>query len=384
MKFTSGYSGGPGPAPRGLAFSESFTGTPGFANSVGGASAPSALANAPQYKLFDANSVMLATFLGTPLGGSFLMSLNYRRMHKALAAAGTLLLGIAITGGAILAAYLIPQSASYVISIGLLFGMKALAQSMQGEAVNQHEVQGGRLASKWAAAGIGLATLAVLFLGIVGVLFAQALASSVTVGKYDIQFSGVATRQEAHKLGQALQSAGYPQDHRSTILFSKTKEGTTSVGFVVADGIWSHPEMVTAFENFARQVAPAVGGFPIQVQLLDTQKEAQKDLNVGRAAVGKDEVFYYGEATDADGTALAQQLKTIGFFDNSGASVFLSKGDDGTAISFVVREGIWEQPDKVAIFQHVVRDCAPAVGGLPVKLRFLTATTELRKEIVVQ
>jgi hypothetical protein len=56
----------------------------------------------PAYTLFDASAVAVATFFGTPVVGCSLMALNYRRLGQARNAATTLILGIAVTGLAIL------------------------------------------------------------------------------------------------------------------------------------------------------------------------------------------------------------------------------------------------------------------------------------------
>ena len=56
----------------------------------------------PAYTLFDADAVGLATIFGSPVAGSSLMALNYRQLGQTRKAVTTLLLGIAVTGLAIL------------------------------------------------------------------------------------------------------------------------------------------------------------------------------------------------------------------------------------------------------------------------------------------
>ena len=93
----------------------------------------------------------------------------------------------------------------------------------------------------------------------------------------------------------------------------------------------------------------------------------------------KDVIYYYGSATQSEGQALGQSLKSAQFFRDAGFSVFLSKGDDGTAITFVVEQGTWNLPDKVAVFETLVRQSASTVGGLPIQLRLATPMLELKK-----
>jgi hypothetical protein len=52
----------------------------------------------PAYTLFDANAVALATFFGSPVAGTSLMALNYRRLGQARKAVIALILGILATG----------------------------------------------------------------------------------------------------------------------------------------------------------------------------------------------------------------------------------------------------------------------------------------------
>src|SRR6185369_5498266 len=51
----------------------------------------------PAYKLYTPEHVTLATFLGTPAAGLFLMSVNRRRLGRAKSATNTLLAGLLMT-----------------------------------------------------------------------------------------------------------------------------------------------------------------------------------------------------------------------------------------------------------------------------------------------
>jgi hypothetical protein len=169
-----------------------------------------------------------------------------------------------------------------------------------------------------------------------------------------------------------------------TVLLNKGKDGTTTVSFVVKEGAWDNPRMAFTFEEIGREAAPAVGGLPIKVQLVNGAKEVKKEMTVGRSALSKDEVFYFGAATETDAGALAQELKTEGFFEDRGTSVILSKDNGSTAISFIVAEGTWDDANKVAAFEQIVRGCAKTVGGLPIQLQLMTPKLELKKEVAVQ
>ena len=110
------------------------------------------------------------------------------------------------------------------------------------------------------------------------------------------------------------------------------------------------------FEEIGREVAPTIGGLPIQLRLLNTQHELKKESTVGSAIfAGEDTVYYLGTATAFEAQALGQSFKSLDFFQGKGADVFLSKHSDGTMLSFVVGDGVWNNPALVGDFEKIVR-----------------------------
>ena len=335
----------------------------------------------PSYTLFDSTSVAIATLLGSPIAGTGLMALNYQRLGKKNAAITALAIGIAATGVAIAFGNHVPTYATTGIAVGLLVTTMNLARSLQGATVKQHVLRGGQLGSRWAAAGLGLVLLVVILGGAILVGYQLGgFGSKVVIGTRDeVFYSGSATRPDALALGQALKDAGYFLDRGVTARISKGSEGTT-VGFVVQDGMWDRAEIVSGYEEIGREIAPAIGGFPIQLRLMNSAEETKKQIIIGKVIVGtKDAIYYYGSATESEANALGQSLKSAGFFRDSGLSIFLSRGDDGPAIAFVVEDGAWDMPIRVAAFETLVRQCASTVGGLPIQLRFVTSSLELKK-----
>src|ERR1035438_7528030 len=92
----------------------------------------------PAYTLFNAESVGLATFLGTPIAGSILMAVNYRRLGKGSKAAAVLVIALLVTALALWLGSLMPQGASAAIALVLFFGATRAAKALQGAAVEQH------------------------------------------------------------------------------------------------------------------------------------------------------------------------------------------------------------------------------------------------------
>jgi hypothetical protein len=202
--------------------------------------------------------------------------------------------------------------------------------------------------------------------------------------KDEVRYKGTATEQEAKALGEALKAAGVFTDRGVTVVLSKGSDGTI-ISYVVKEALWDDATYVSQIEQVTRGVAPSVGGLPVKVRLVTTELDTKKEMTVHAPVVfgSKDEIVYSDAATEQDAKALGQALQSAGYFQDHGANVLLSKGKDGTAISFVVRDGFWDDENNVAGFQVMVRGIAPAVGGLPIKVRLLNTSLEKKKEFPV-
>lgn len=212
----------------------------------------------------------------------------------------------------------------------------------------------------------------------------QAGESKLIVGANDeIYYSRRVSQEDAAALGRALQSIGFFNNRGTSVLLSRGSDGAV-VSFVLSDGAWLRPGAPANFEEIGRRVAPSVGGYPIQVHLVDSSRDIKREMTVGKALVGeRDAVYYLGSATMAEARALGRALQGERYFGDIGATVVLSKGD-GNAVSFVVQEGVWDKPDAVAGFEALTRRIAPTAGGLPLTLRLLNSEMETRKELAVQ
>ena len=213
----------------------------------------------------------------------------------------------------------------------------------------------------------------------------------VTIGTKDqVIYSGQATKDQATALGNALKVADYFQDRGVTVLLSKGSNGTV-ISYVVLDGVWDKPDMVSDFETLTRGVASTVGGLPINIQLMNLTQTVEKEEVVTAQAdasstvmIGtEDQVRYSGTATKDQATALGNRLKTDGYFQDRGVTVLLSKGSNGTVISYVVKDGVWNNPTMVSDFEVITRDVAAAVGGLPVDMQLMNSAETVEKYEIV-
>ncbi len=343
----------------------------------------------PRFKLFDSYSVGLATFLGGPVAGSFLMALNYRRLGLKGKATLALIIGAIVTALAILIGWNLPSSVNFPLALALLFVTQRLARFLQGPAIQQHVQQGGSLASRWTAFASGLSFMAVLLTVAFMTMYksggAFAASKSVTIGTKDqVYYSGSATRQDAQTLGDALKKDAFFTDRGADVLLAKGKDGA-SLSFVVQDKFLSQPGILSSFEEVARQVAPTVGGFPVQLQLVNAERDVKLKSTVGKLDFpGSDSIYYLGSIKQSEAQALGKSLQSVGFFEGRGNDVFLSRHKDGTVIAYVVSNGSWDRPEIVEDFDKITRNAAPSVGGLPIRFRLINTALETKKEQLIQ
>jgi hypothetical protein len=113
---------------------------------------------------------------------------------------------------------------------------------------------------------------------------AQSVHREVTVGKAvigvrdEVYYFGAATKADAEALGAVLKAAGYFTGEGASV--ELTKDGGSSISFVVSDGAWERPQIVSAFERLVRRSAPSVGGLPITLRLLNPNMEPEREAAV--------------------------------------------------------------------------------------------------------
>jgi hypothetical protein len=237
----------------------------------------------PEYRLFDAGAVGLAAFIASPVAGTILMAVNYVRLGKTGRGVLAVTLGMIATALPILIKWnwntLLGRLGSFALLTLLIICTWQIAKKVQGKAVEEHTALGGQLGSKEMAFFVGIATLATLaaLVGVTGAaVYEYQTHKMVVVGTKDkVIYSGIATNADATALGNALRSDEYFQDRGASVLLNKGF-GTTTISFGVQDGVWNQPGIFSSFEELALQVAPTVGGLPIQVCLVDSKGDVWK------------------------------------------------------------------------------------------------------------
>jgi hypothetical protein len=350
---------------------------------------PGAITRGRECRLFDADAVGLAAFICMPLAGTILMAVNYVRLGKTGKGVLAVIFGLIATALTILIKWNWNTALGSFCSsaLGILFFICTwqIAIKVQSKAVEEHTSRGGQLGSRWTAFFVGIATLTVLFGVICAAIYQNQSHKMVVIGTKDhIIYSGVATKANATALGNALKSDEYFQDRGASVLLNKGI-GRTTISFGVQDGVWNQAGMLSSFEELAREVAPAVGGLPVEVHLVDSKGDVKQTSTAGEVSFdGGDGVYYEGSATKAQAQALGRQFESQGFFRGKGVNVFLTTHEDGTTLAFVVADGVWNNPNKVSNFEAIVRDVAPMAGGLPIEMYLVNTQRRVEKDEVIK
>ncbi len=84
---------------------------------------------------------------------------------------------------------------------------------------------------------------------------------------------------------------------------------------------------------------------------------------------GNDEVYYSGDATEADARKLAGVLREIEFFGTGGASVRLESSSGRHTVSFVLGDNAWDDAETVDAFRDIGRTLAETAFSPPLKIQ---------------
>ena len=113
--------------------------------------------------LYSPGQIGLATFLGAPIAGCWLLAANYAALGKRDARRRTLIYGALGTIVMLAIAYFLPEHfPNVVLPAVYTVTLRGVAEREQGKLFNAHVQGGGRKHSSWRAAGIGLVWLAAI------------------------------------------------------------------------------------------------------------------------------------------------------------------------------------------------------------------------------
>lgn len=215
---------------------------------------------------------MMASFLGSPAAGIALMSVNYFRVGRAAAGMGAIVAAIFADGVVGAAIYGLPQGAWLVIWIAAMIPMFYFARMLQGDMVEQHQVDGGDMAAPASSISIGVAGLVFIAVSAFGLwkYSAPVWGTKVTLSHNFLYYSGDVKQDEAQNLGYALFNVRFFVKHgdNRTVLIFRDKHGTV-IRYITNIAWKDDPGTLQRYINITTKIAPSVGGLPITLKMVD-------------------------------------------------------------------------------------------------------------------
>lgn len=123
----------------------------------------------PSYRLYSPGQIAWASFWGTPLGGFILLAINYSRLGMVAHRNRLILTGWCAFIALILTVLSLPGVApDSSVAFAYVLLMWLYAKSHFGLRYEQHVVDEGQRASSWAAFGVGIASLIIGSVSLIG------------------------------------------------------------------------------------------------------------------------------------------------------------------------------------------------------------------------
>lgn len=255
-------------------------GEPGVPATPAASEPPDGVTVQPLYPLYDHVQIGLATFVGGPFAGAWLMRRNWVRLRQERAARITLIVGVLATLATFGLAFALPDwFPTPALPIGYVVLAVQLTRVYQDQPYAHHIARGGARASTWKAVGAGFVSLA-LCAGVLVAVFVATLPPKVEVGGgHEVYYRDGAREAEARAVGQALTELGYFAPGRAATVAVQRDSGRPVVTFVVQDSVFDDREMQEAFREVGKMISTsAFGGQPIDVWLNDESDETRVRL----------------------------------------------------------------------------------------------------------
>lgn len=124
-------------------------------------------------KFYNERAVLLATFLGGPLAGAWLMASNFKAMGETVRATRTWVFAVMALVLVFLLSYIpsLDKIPSLFYSFAFCWTAHFLTRKYQGPQLQLHQENGGQFYTTWRAVGIGLIGMAVVLVIILVLLF---------------------------------------------------------------------------------------------------------------------------------------------------------------------------------------------------------------------
>jgi hypothetical protein len=302
--------------------------------------------------MYSPGQATFATFLGGPLGGAWLLALNYQRLAQPGKARATIGVAVLATVAALLVAFALPGPTS-PLAIGLVVAMHWIAKGLQGAAYNRHVALGGSVGSSWRAAGVGLLAAAITFSAIVGIALLDT-PPEIVAGNGNVRYTGGATRAEAQGVGDELVAQHYGAGHRFSVELTRDR-GRSVVELAVEDFVFSDSDVQIKFHELAEPLSKrAFGGSQVDIWLTDGEFKPHVKLTWESRPYSTDlgdrhVVRSQQGATEAEARSVAKVLEEQDYFPRGApATVVVKRVSLRPVVQLYLRDSVFEHPEAVA------------------------------------
>ena len=236
------------------------------------------------------SGVVAGTFLGTPMGGAIVIAISLWRLGRRNAAIAVALIMLLITIAFFALIMGLPEDTDVpnsVLTVPQLIIMYLLGKQLYGHDLERQAKAGGRIASAWKGAGIGLLSLVAMIPILLCIVFisegigpASLFANHGQLIEYEndeVYIAGSATADDANRLAKALKEIDFFGGDGASVQIRR--EGNrTVVAFVVHDGVWQDESTAEAFRTVGVGLKEKGFESPISIELCNDSFEAQRTL----------------------------------------------------------------------------------------------------------
>ena len=125
-------------------------------------------------RIFTPPQIAVATLIGSPLPGFYLLSKNYAAAGEKKNAQFMLIVGFIVTALLIGIGFSLPEHSSHsFLPLASTIVVHQIAKMAQSRIISRHLLGGGQPASWWAAVGYGLLGLTFVIAILLGITFTQ-------------------------------------------------------------------------------------------------------------------------------------------------------------------------------------------------------------------
>lgn len=223
--------------------------------------------------MYSVGQIVLATLLGGPLGGGWLMALNYGRLGEPRKARLAIVVSVLAIGALIAIGLLAGPHAALWLILAPVVVVSQLATFLQADAHRRHVALGGSRASSWRAAGLGVVSLVIytaVFLGAIITNFLATMPDKVMIGQASVFYTDGVSRAEALNVGEQLVALD-PESRDKRWGVEVTRDDDRPViAFITFAEDRSDPSIRSTFHRLAEPLSRNVyGGAPVDIWIID-------------------------------------------------------------------------------------------------------------------